>query len=93
MNASRQTLLRPRFAGEAFDSQGAGTYKKTQCSPVHENGTASSLVAGQLYQVDVNDPLAHFGVPLVIALVALASVSYAARAATKVEPMKSLRAI
>ncbi len=52
---------------------------------------AARLVKGLLYNVDVLDPVAFAGVPLVLVAVAALAVYLPARRAASVEPMKALK--
>jgi hypothetical protein len=55
-------------------------------------GWASSRLTGQLYRVDPYDPLTYFAVPLLIGVVGLSSVGYAAWVATRTDPIRYLKA-
>jgi putative ABC transport system permease protein len=53
----------------------------------------ADLVGSQLYETEPSDPATYIAVALLISLVAVTSVAYAARVATKTEPMRYLRSI
>jgi hypothetical protein len=52
---------------------------------------AAKRVADQLYRTSATDPLTFIAVPLLVAIVGLASAYWASRLATRTDPAKYLR--